>query len=118
VQPVHEMVTQFKHPTVQGIITSEHLDNQSLFRNTVVGVRFCITYDPPAKSVMTEVDTDAMVRNTNDTTFWFILTLFFTLKIEMYVNTTNIPVWLTYIHDKSMTTLDYGGRNVACKHKS
>jgi hypothetical protein len=110
---VHEIVTQFYHPTVQGIITVEHLDNQSMFRHTVVGDLFCITYNPSAKTDMTEVDTHmpyAMVRNANDTTN--CIARFFTLKIQMYVNTTNIPIWLTYIHDKSMTTLDYGGRNV------
>jgi hypothetical protein len=62
------MVTQFYHPTVQGIITEEHLDNQSMFRHTVVAEKFCITYDPPAKTDMTEVDMFAMVRNANNTT--------------------------------------------------
>lgn len=94
VPTVQQKFVWIEHPTTDGIISPENdpmvMLNTSIIHPTIVGNKVCRTYEPPAKTEMRA-----------DPVSWPALTI--------VLDSTEISTYVIYIHDKTMTTADYGG---------
>jgi len=91
---VQQKFIWIEHPTENGVISPDVdpnvMLNTSILYPTIVGSKICRTYEPPAK---TEMRADPVA--------WPALTI--------SLNSSEIITYVIYIHDKTMTTADYGG---------
>ena len=88
--------------------------NASILHPTIVGSKVCRTYDPPAK---TEMRADpvawpavSLKQCSLEIMTGVIISTNVQFQLTISLNSSEIITYVIYIHDKTMTTADYGGK--------
>ena len=88
--------------------------NTSIFYPTIVGSKICRTYEPPAK---TEMRADpvawpavSLTQCSLEIMMGVIIITNVQFQLTISLNSSEIITYVIYIHDKTMTTADYGGK--------
>ena len=88
--------------------------NTSILYPTIVGSKICRTYEPPAK---TEMRADpvawpavSLTQCSLEIMMGVIISTNVQFQLTISLNSSEIITYVIYIHDKTMTTADYGGK--------